>query len=187
MRALRLFVFCAVSLGVLTAVKGADPIEVIGKSAGQHHHWVWSGEESPDAPVGKPDGRLQIKVKNGDIVRFVVESGSHGVLFEKAKTEVDAGVWEVVQDTGELKELPPAPGFDRFDRVVARTTARLGSGETLIDIKIKDLKAGPENGILIGCNPHSTLGTEDKAMMVAVLVLAGDEEESPETKNSNAK
>lgn len=153
--------------------------EVIGKSGGTlGHRWEYDGKASGKAAVGKPDDRLQVKVKNGDIVQFKIESGTHGVLFEQAKTEMDSGVWEVVVDSGTLKELPPGGGFNRFDRKVAQTTDAKGPGSSLIKIKIKDLKAGAAKGILFGCNPHSALGDPTSTTMLGVIVL--DESDTKE-------
>lgn len=79
---------------------------------------------SEKTAVGMPEGRLQVRV--GEIVRFRVESGNyqHGVLFEKAKSELEARVWEAVKDSEELKTVPDS--FTAFDRNNVETTAPLG-------------------------------------------------------------
>jgi hypothetical protein len=64
----------------------------VGKSGGAGHRWEFQDMASGKAEVGKPEGRLQIKVKVGEIIRFRVESGKHGVLFEKAKSELESGI-----------------------------------------------------------------------------------------------
>jgi len=171
---LRTAITCVAILGV-SALAIAEDRDVVGKSGGTGgHRWEFDGKASGKAAVGKPDGRLQVKVKNGDVVRFKVEGGTHGVLFEKAKSEQEGGVWEIVKDSGALKELPSDAGFDRFDRKNAQTTDAKGPGNKLIEIKIKNLKAGAANGILFACNPHSAFGDPDSTMMLGVIVL--DEE-----------
>lgn len=96
----------------------AETIEVIGK--GGPNRWEdQQGHASPSrAMVGNPDRRLQIRVRNGDIVHFRVDGGRHGVIFEKAQSEIAAGVWKVVEGSGELSEL--ASDFRNFDRADAR-------------------------------------------------------------------
>jgi hypothetical protein len=160
-------VLLSLLLGAVPAT--ADTVEVVGQSG--PNAWAAQGKTSGKAAVGKPDGRLQVKVKNGDIVRFRVESGTHGVLFERAKAEMDNGVWEVVSGSGDLMDLPGGAGFDRFDRKNARTTDKKGAGSKLIEIKIKKLKADAANGILFGCNPHSAQGEPTSATMLGVIVL----------------
>ncbi|HYH64286.1 MAG TPA: hypothetical protein VD866_06270 [Urbifossiella sp.] len=156
-------------LGVFAS---AADYEVVGKSGGTGgHRWEFGGKASGKAAVGKADDRLQVKVKNGDTVSFKIEGGTHGVLFEKAKTEMGAGVWEVVKDSGTLKDLPSGAGFDRFDRKDAQTTDAKGPGSKLIEFRIKNLKAGAGNGILFACNPHSALGDPASTTMLGVIVL----------------
>lgn len=108
---------------------------------------------SEKTAVGMPEGRLQVRA--GEIVRFRVESGNyeHGVLFEKAKSELEARVWEAVKDSEELKTVPDS--FTAFDRNNVQTTDPKGPGSMLIEIKINKLNAGAENGILFACNPPS--------------------------------
>jgi hypothetical protein len=169
---LRATVTCVVTMFGVTAIAVAADHEIVAKSGGAAgHRWEFAGKASGKAAVGKAENRLQVKVKNGDVVRFNVDSGTHGVLFEKAKTEQEGGVWEVVKDSGTLKELPASAGFDRFDRRVARTTDATGAGTKLIEIKIKNLKAGADNGILFACNPHSAQGDPSSATMLGVIVL----------------
>lgn len=170
-------------LGSATADDKSDRAgpEVVGKSGGgKGDRWEFQGMASTKAAVGKPDNRLKVSVKNGDVVQFKVESGKHGVLFERAKDEQDNGVWEVVTGSGELKELPAGAGFDRFDRKAARTTDPKGAGGKLIEIKIKALKPGAENGILFACNPHSAQGDPTMATMLGVIVFAEEKDKKKE-------
>lgn len=146
--------------------------EVVGKSGGSlGHRWEFDGQSSGKAAVGKPAGRLQVKVKNGDVVQFKVDAGNHGVLFERAKIEQDSGVWEIVKGSGSLKALPAGAGFDRFDRPNAQTTEATGAGTKLIEIKILALRPGVDNGILFACNPHSAMGDPLATTMLGVIVL----------------
>lgn len=55
------------SLMVSAALASAAEKDVIAKSGG--HRWEFMGMPSPAAAVGKPEGRLQVPVRNGDIVR----------------------------------------------------------------------------------------------------------------------
>ena len=162
------------------AAEDKAPVDVLAKSGGADgHRWESQGRKSPPmAAVGNPADRLEVKVKNGDVISFKVESGKHGVLFEKAKKEQDDGVWVIVKDSGELKELPKVPAFDRFDRKNARTTDALTAGKKLIEIRIKNLKGGAANGILFACNPHSAQGEAAKTSMLGVIVLATDDKKA---------
>ena len=67
------------------------------------HQWAVMGDSTKDhvngTKVGDPVNRLQISVASGDIVSFVVESGTHHVLFENAVTEQAHGVWELAADS----------------------------------------------------------------------------------------
>ena len=175
---LSLAVLLALVLGTGIAA-WAETIEAVGKSGGDDgHRWESQGRKSPKkAAVGKPDGRLEVKVKNGDVISFKVDSGKHGVLFEKAAKEMTEGVWEIVKGSGELKELPATSPFDRFDRKTARTTDPQGMGSKLIEIKIKNLKPGTGNGILFACNPHSSMGDATMTSMLGVIVLAEEKKE----------
>lgn len=169
---LRVSILCVTAIFGVSAIAVAEDREVIGKSGGAGgHRWEFDGKASGKAAVGKADNRLQVKVKNGDVVRFKVDGGTHGILFEKAKTEQDGKVWEVVKDSGTLKALPAGAGFDRFDRKDAQTTDATGAGTKLIEIKIVNLKAGANNGILFACNPHSAMGDATSTTMLGVIVL----------------
>jgi hypothetical protein len=168
-----------VCCGAGGAGRAADH-EVIGLSGG--HRWEYMGTPSGNAAVGNPMGRLQVPVKNGETILFRVSGGSHGVLFERAVAEQSGGVWEEMVGGGgstALKDLPATPGFDRFDRKNAKTTDAKGAGSRLIEIKIKALKPGLDNGILFACNPHSAQGNPQQTSMLGVIVLAP---ESPERK-----
>ena len=44
-------------------------------------------------------------------------------------------------------------------------------GTKLIEIKIVNLKAGANNGILFACNPHSAMGDATSTTMLGVIVL----------------
>jgi hypothetical protein len=154
-----------------TATVRAETVEVIGKSGGgKPQRWEdKDGNASPaQATIGKAAGRLQIKVNNGDVVRFKVASGKHGVILENAKSEMDDGVWEIVTGSGTITEIPAA--WKNFDAKNARTTEPMGAGTTLLEIKIKDLK--PDGSILFACNPHSTGKDPKKQPMLGVIVLA---------------
>ena len=86
---------------------------------------------------------------------FVVESGTHHVLFENAKSEQGAGVWQVVDGSGTLLPLPAGqlPNFNHDQAL----NSDAGTGN-LIKIKILNLPKG--QSILFACNPHSSRATD---------------------------
>jgi hypothetical protein len=136
------------------------------------NRWDYLSQSSPaEAEVNKPAGRLVAKVKPGDTVLFRVEGGTHGVLFEHAKSEMAGKVWEIVPDSGTLSELPE--NIKNFDREDARTSEKKGPDNNLIEIRIKELKPGADKGILFACNPHSVIKDPNKTKqpMLGVIVL----------------
>jgi FtsP/CotA-like multicopper oxidase with cupredoxin domain/peroxiredoxin len=144
--------------------EGAEK-EVIGASPAQ---WKYQSDSTLTRPatIAEADGRMMVRVKSGDVISFKVASGNHAVLFENAKTEQDAGIWEVVADSGTLGLLPDGK-LPHYDHKVARvSTANTGN---LIKIRIKNLKAGV--AILFGCNPHSESPDGTKVSMLGAIVL----------------
>ncbi|MFN0053554.1 MAG: plastocyanin/azurin family copper-binding protein [Planctomycetales bacterium] len=144
-------------------------VEVIAKSGGPGHRWEdQNGAASPqEATIGRPENRLMIRVNNGDIVRFRVASvPQHAVIFERAKEETRAGVWQVVPGSGELGDLPV--DFRNFDRTIAQKTPKKGNGGVLIEIKIINLTHG--SSILFACDPHSTGTDPTKQPMLGAIV-----------------
>ena len=145
-------------------------ITVTGKDC--PHQWVVSGAFPKDkstkdfvtgTKIGSADKRLQIPVSKGDIVAFLVAEGSHRALFENAKTEQAAGVWEIVTGSGELVKLPDGklPEFDHADAM----NSKANSGDL---IKIRILKLEKGKSILFACNPHSNTKTD--VVMVGAIV-----------------
>jgi hypothetical protein len=163
---------CSVLLSSAGLAREQKNHEVVGTS---DNTWKGQGKESPDkASVGKPDGRLTIKVKNGDTVVFKVEGGRHGVIFENGAVEMGNGVWEVVSEE-DKKKLQPAKTLGKaYDAKKALATAPAGKSTDLLTIKIKNLKKGAENGILFGCNPHSKSEDGKDVEMLGVIVLDSD-------------
>jgi len=160
-------VACGVVFASLGAAQPPTTHEVVapkGKNA-----WTYKGKSSPSATVGKPDGRLVIRVKNGDLVAFKVEGGRHGVVFENAVAEMAGNVWEVVPP-GDKGKLQKADLGKAFYSQKAQVTDPIGPG-TIITIKINNLKKGPENAILFGCNPHSESDDGKNVMMLGAIVL----------------
>jgi len=125
----------------------------------------------PTAEIGDPANRLVVKVKSGDSVLFRVDGGKHGVIFEHANSEMKNKVWEVVTDSGKLSDLPDT--VNNFYRKDAQTSEQKDADNKLIEIRIKGLKAGAQNGILFACNPHSTDKDPQKKKqpMLGVIVL----------------
>ena len=113
--------------------------------------------------IGDPVNRMQVPVANGDIIAFVVEAGTHHVLFENATREQAGGTWEVVKDSGTLEKLPDGklPAFNHDDALCS--TAGTGA---LIKIRILKLESG--KSILFACNPHSSKTTD--VVMVGAIV-----------------
>jgi hypothetical protein len=145
-----------------------EPLKVYGKTSGDGTpFWEHKGMKSSPATPGSAAGRLQVKVKNGDIVRFANVTGKHGVLFENGGPELEAGVWSVAEGSGKLEK--PSEIDKPFDPEKVRWTRPKGM-EKIIDIKIAKLKPGADNGILFGCNPHS-LDEGEKREMLGVIVL----------------
>ena len=136
-----------VTAGALASLAMADSllareIEIVGVSE-DGPKWTWMKQATPDeAEVGNPKGRLRVKVKNGDVVRFVLKDSGHDVLFENAVPEMKAGVWEVVKGSGELLVVDGLPDFFNADN--CRATDK-GEGK-LIEIRIKKLAPGDKSG-----------------------------------------
>lgn len=154
-------------------LRRGSTVDVIGKSgAPGGNRWEdRSGNKSPaTATIGKPDGRLVIRVKNGDVVRFSVDGPvAHAVIFEQAQAEMKAGTWTIVPNSGSLDELPA--DFKNFDRVNARKTPKKsGNNLTLIEISIQNLKSG--DNILFACDPHSTGADPAKQPMLGTIQFA---------------
>jgi hypothetical protein len=143
---------------------------VIGTQQDGAYWWQFENMKSPLAAVGNPAGRMQIKVKNGDVVRFENKIGKHGALFENAVSELKSGTWEVVPNSGKLLEVEDLE--KPFDRAVARSTERKVG--LVIEIKITNLKPGLKNGILFACNPHSLYGGEKREMLGVVVLDESD-------------
>jgi len=136
------------------------------------HVWECNGVQSTPAKVGDAKRDLSIKVKNNDIVCFVVSSGQHAVILENATVEKDK-VWEVVASSGTVDtELPMTPLYAAFDRTKARRSAQ-NTGK-LVQIRIKSL--APGMAILFACDPHSRGGTpvgENREMLGAIVLDEG--------------
>jgi hypothetical protein len=113
--------------------------------------------QKKNGTIGDVTGRMQAPVADGDVVAFVVNSGTHHVIFENAKSEQASGVWEVVAGSGTLDELPPKT-FPHYNHDEARYSDS-GTGN-LIQIRIKNLPQG--KSILFGCNPHSESKNNNK-------------------------
>ena len=150
----RLMIVAAAAAAVFGAsVRGDSTITVTGKD-GPEHQWTIPGDSTKDhvtgTKVGDPVNRMRVPVSNGDIVSFVVESGTHHALFENAKSEQASGVWQVVAGSGKLVPLPAdkLPNFDHDQAL----NSEAGTGN-LIQIKILNLPKG--QSILFACNPHS--------------------------------
>ena len=163
-----------VLLWVLAAPHGAcggQSQDVTAKIVNQMPVWEANGMTSGPADAGDPAGRLTVKVKLNDTVRFQVEGGLHGVIFENAKAEQDK-VWKVVPNSGALQELDDVdntiPAY--FDRQKALTTAKKQTGE-LIEIEIVALKPG--DTILFACAQHSRGGgaTGKQIHMLGAIAL----------------
>ena len=141
--------------------------------------WEWNGERSPrqgnfnDATLA---GRLVVKVRNGDAVTF---SGStnHGVVFEQAVSELDAGVWSVVKPADPFVEL--GTGFGTFyDAKNARRTRDAVNG-TYVKIQIDQLLPGLDNAIRFTCRVHSKSGNAVSLPMLGALVLDESDKDAP--------
>jgi hypothetical protein len=152
----------------LAGSKAAPAITITGEKKAGVNQWTIPGDSTANKPgkIGEPAGRMQVPVAKGDIVAFVVKSGQHHVLFEKAKSEQEAGVWEVVKDSGSLVELP-TDKFPHYDHKEARMSK--ADSDNLIKIRILKLDKG--KSILFGCYPHSESTDGTKVPMLGVLVL----------------
>ncbi len=145
--------------------KKEPAITVVGKNG--PHQWAIPGDSTKDhisgTKIGDPVNRMQVPVANGDIVAFTVESGTHRVIFENAKSEQANGVWEIVAGSGSLEKLPDGklPNFNHDEAM----NSAAGTG-ALIQIKIK--KLDPGKAILFACNPHSD--TKIDVEMVGAIV-----------------
>jgi hypothetical protein len=161
-------VFCVTALGV-TVVASGQPnptATVTGEVA--PNRWTTAGDSSEQKPatIGDATGRMQVPIANGDVVAFVVSSGTHHVLFENAKPEMANGLWEVVKDTGTLETLP-ANKFPHYNHDEARFSTA-GTGK-LIQIRILKLAKG--KSILFACNPHSESKDGKNVSMLGAIVL----------------
>jgi plastocyanin len=114
--------------------------------------------------VGDPAGRLTVKVKNGETVKFTVTENTHGVIFENAVAEQAAGVWKVTAGPQMLKEITLPPYYIAAQ---ARGTDRV-SGD-ILTIKVEGLQSG--HPILFGCNPHSKPTMNVNVPMLGAIVL----------------
>ena len=145
--------------------RAAVTVTITGKNS--PHQWTVPGDSTKNhikgTKIGSAEKRLQIPVANGDIVAFVVEEGTHRALFENAKSEQDAGVWEVVKESGTLEKLPDGKLLE-FNHDDALNT-KASSGK-LIQIRILKLEKG--KSILFACNPHSNKKTDVE--MVGAIV-----------------
>lgn len=157
-------VIATCSIGDFAA--GAE-VEVVGNRA--PNRWSSQGSDSPrTAAIGRADGRLVVKVKNGDTVLFRNEAGTHGVIFEKSKVEKAAGTWEVLE--GDLTDVTPA-GYPNFNAAIAQTTKPKAAGERVIRIKINALASGASSGILFACDDHSLGADPERQPMLGVITL----------------
>ena len=129
--------------------------------------WTIPGDSTITKPatINDATGRMEVPVADGDVVEFAVTSGNHKALFEHAKTEQAAGVWEIVDGTGSLVDLP-AGQFPHYDHADAQSTVEKTG--TLIQIRIKALPAGKT--ILFACNPHSESINGKNVPMLGALV-----------------
>jgi hypothetical protein len=150
------------------SVQAQKTITVEGKNPPQ---WTSMGDTTLNKPatIGKPDGRMQVPVRIGDIVAFRVTSGEHRVIFENAVAE-SGKVWEVVAGSGKLVELPENK-FPHYNHDDARSSE--AGTDDLIKIRIKDL--APGRSVLFACNPHSENATGTGVRMLGAIVLASEE------------
>src|SRR5438067_529248 len=86
--------------------KATDGKTHLVKGTGDNE-WVYNGAASNPAKVGDPAMRLEVKVKNGDLVHFEVTGNKHGVILENGKTQLKDGIIEVVKNPGELDLKDP--------------------------------------------------------------------------------
>jgi hypothetical protein len=147
----------AASLTTLAAGLQDPAVTVTGESAPNKWSTPDDSSENKKGTIGDPAGRMQVPAANGDVVAFVVKSGTHHALFENAKSEQADGVWEVVKDSGTLEELP-SNKFPHYNHAEARSS-KAGTSK-LIQIRIKNLEKG--KSILFACNPHSESKTNNK-------------------------
>ena len=134
----------------LPSMSWSADIVVTGQSG--PNRWESGGQSSANLParIGNPAGRFEVMVKNGQIVSFVVASGSHRLLLENAVREQRSRVWEVVAGSGTLEELATG-NFPHYDHSTARKT-NAATGNLL---RIRILNLGEGESILFACHPHS--------------------------------
>ena len=135
-----------------------DPaVTVTGESGPNRWSTPDDSSEKKKGTIGDPEGRMQVPAANGDVVAFVVKSGTHHILFENAKSEQADGVWEVVKDSGTLEELPSGK-FPHYNHDESRSS-KAGTSN-LIQVRIKKLEKG--KSVLFACNPHSESKNNNK-------------------------
>jgi hypothetical protein len=160
-------IFAAAVVAISHATSEMQSATITVTGANNPHQWTIPGDSTKDhingTKVGDPGNRMQIPVANGDIVSFVVASGSHHVLFENAQSEQTNGVWEIVKGSGTLENLPDGK-LKNFNHDEARCS--VAATGNLIQIRILRLDQG--KSILFGCNPHSDTATNIE--MVGVIV-----------------
>ena len=139
-------------------------VTIVGKNG--PHQWAVAADSTKDhiagTKIGDAVNRMRVQVADGDIVSFVVESGTHHVIFENAKAEQAKGVWEVVEGSGTLEKLPDGKllNFDHDDAM----TSQAGTGGL---IKIGNRAWPSGKAILFACNPHSDTAADVE--MVGVI------------------
>ncbi len=168
--------------GLAAPQRDGQILEVVGnKDDDGLNVWQHKGKASPaKADLGKAEGRLVVTVKNGDTVWFRNEAGggSHGVIFEQAKAEMDAGVWSVVDGPADLQAIDAT--YKGYDPTSAMTTKPVPQGQPIIRIKVETLQPGDDHGILFACDPHSKGGSTPRRSMLGVIVLVENDDAKSE-------
>lgn len=164
-------VLCSVNSGNSCFAQTAHEVKTSGLK------WEWNGQLSAaqsDFNDSNLTGRLIVKVKNGDTVDF---SGGtiHGVVFEKAQAEIDAGVWKVDEPNDALIAL--GSGFGSFYDATNALRTKDGVNGRYAKIEILDLQSGNANAIKFTCRVHSKTGNAARLAMLGAIVL--DDTDTP--------
>jgi plastocyanin len=95
-RCISVAVMVLVAASVTALAGGLQTPAVTVTWDGSPNRWSTPNDSSANkkGTIGDVTGRMQVPVANGDVVAFVVNSGTHHVIFENAKKK-RAGKWRL--------------------------------------------------------------------------------------------